>query len=191
MPDFSPNVDAGEQVEQEWPVLDEVVEYDTGWFTAGYDLVERPDGETAKYYWIRPADAVTVVAVEDDQLVLVEQYRPRLRDTFLECPSGGIDEGESVLDAAARELREETGFEAAHLEHLTTYYPSGWDRYTRSVVFATGLTPGEQELDDGEYLDVRTLPVERALSVLGGDRETPSVGWGLPPVLLAREAGLL
>ena len=191
MSDFSPTADASEQAPNEWPVRDEVVEYETDWFTAGYDLVERPDGEEAKYYWTHPSDAVSVVAVEDGELVLVEQYRPRFRDTFLECPGGGIDEGETVVDAAARELREETGFAAGHLEQLTTYYPSGWDRYTRSVVFATDLTPAEQELDDGEYLHVRTVSVEAAVAELHGDPDDPSVGWGLPPVLVAREAGLL
>lgn len=60
---------------------------------------------------------------------------------------------ESYAEAAARELRGETGLSADTFTHLTTYYPSATTRYKRVVVVAEGLSGGEPMLDDEEFLD--------------------------------------
>lgn len=173
----------------EWPLLDTVVEYETPYFESGYDLVERPDGVRGRYYWLHPPDAATVVAVTGaGEVVLVEQYRPRQRRRLLECPGGAVDAGESAREAGRRELREETGYRAGELEVLTEYYPSGWDRYSRTVLAATDLTPGDPAHDEGEFIEVRTLDPEAALARA---REPPAHGWLLTPLLLARDAGVI
>ena len=174
-----------------WPVRDVVVEWETDYFDAGYDVVERPDGERANYYWLRPNDAVIVVAVtDDDEVVVVEQYRPRTRMRALGLPAGAIDEGEAVDAAARRELREETGYDAAQVTYVDSYVPSGWTRYVRHVYFAEDLTPGEQDLDDGEFIDVDTIPVDDLVGTAHA-REGPVNGGVLTPVLVAREAGFV
>ena len=66
-----------ELADPEWSVVESVTEYETGWYTGGYDLVDQPDGSRKKYYWAELAPAVVIVAVTDDQLLFVEQYRPR------------------------------------------------------------------------------------------------------------------
>jgi ADP-ribose pyrophosphatase len=171
----------------QWPVLGTETEYENPFFGAGYDRVERPDGTRGDYYWIDPVDGVTVVALDDGEVVLVEEYRPRQRRTFLTVPGGAVDAGEDVRRAARRELREESGYEAETVEYVRSYYPDGWVRHRRHVTVATGLSAGPQELDETEFIAVRTLPVEAAFEAVLDS----GAGWGLGPLLVAREAGHL
>lgn len=168
-----------------WPVHETAVTWETPFFTAGQDVVERPSGERADYYWLDPADAATIVAVEDGDVLFVRQYRPRHRTATLELPTGGVDEGESPREAAHRELREETGFSADSLTHLESYIPSGWLRYHRHVFVAEGLTPGETALEAGEAIETVRVPAADALSrARATDGEVMENA--LTPLLLAR-----
>ena len=172
------------------PVVEEVVEYETGWVTAGYDLVGQPDGTTKRYYWARLPPAAVVVAVHGDDLLLVEQYRPTVRETQLELPAGVVEDGETFLEAGVRELREETGFAAGDAELLADFWTStGLLRHRRGVVLATDLhDAGEVAHDSNEFLVPRSVPTDEALSVA---RTDPTNDATLEGVLLAREAGVL
>jgi ADP-ribose pyrophosphatase len=173
-----------------WPVHETTVTWETPFFTAGRDVVERPSGERADYYWLDPADAATIVAVDDGDLLFVRQYRPRHKTSTLELPTGGVDAGESPRQAARRELREETGFSPDSLTHLESYIPSGWLRYHRHVFVAEGLTPGETELDAGEAIETVRVPAAQALSrARATDGEVMESA--LTPILLAQADGLL
>jgi ADP-ribose pyrophosphatase len=174
----------------DWPVLDVETVWENAFFAAGYDAVERPTGERAEYYWVEPADAVMVVALDGDDVVMVEQYRPRARRRTLELPAGGIDSGEVPETAARRELREETGYVADELAHVETYFPSGWVRYVRHVFVAEDPNPGEQALDDGEFVDVTRVPADEAIDRVR-DQPGPTDGGALTPLSLARDAGYL
>ncbi len=93
---------------------------ETAFSTPWFDLVAKTmrPGE-APYYSLRLPDYAAIIAITDDQRVLaVRQYRPALERYALEFPSGIVDPGESPDAAALRELREETGYEAAELEPL-------------------------------------------------------------------------
>lgn len=175
--------------EDDWQVVESVAEYETGWYTGGYDLVEQPDGSTKKYYWAELPPAVVILAVEDGAVVFVEQYRPVIGEHCLECPAGIVEDGESYEVAGARELREETGFDAGEITLLEDFYCStGVLRHERGIVFAEELTPVEQNLDDNEFLSVHTIPVEDALAAA---REDPANDATIEALLLAREDGFL
>jgi len=172
-----------------WPVVESVVEYDTPWYTGGYDLVEQPDGTRKRYYWATLPPAAVVVAVTDDQLVMVEQYRPVIGEHCLELPAGIVEDGESPTAAGARELREETGFEPAGVSLLESFWcATGLLRHRRHIVFAEGLDPVERDLDENEFLDVRAVPIKAALDRA---RAAPANDATIEGLLLAREAGLL
>ena len=173
----------------EWPVSERAAEYETGWYTGGYDRVVQPDGSEKNYYWAELPGAVVVVARTEDSLVLVDQYRPTIRERCLELPAGIVEDGESYATAGARELREEAGFDAAGVSLVEKFWCStGVLKHRRGIVFAEGLEPVERELDDNEFLSVRTVPIEDALDVA---RREPANDATIEGILLAREEGLL
>ena len=174
---------------EEWPIVETAVEYETGWYTAGYDLVEQPDGSRKRYYWAELAPAVVVVAATDESVIFVEQYRPTIRRTQLELPAGIVEEGESFTAAAERELREETGFAAEGLALLqTAWVATGALRHQRGFVFAEGLEPVEADLDENEFLTVTSVPRSEVVARV---REPSTNDATIEGVLLAREEGLL
>jgi ADP-ribose pyrophosphatase len=192
----------------EWELLEERTEYETGWYDGGYDLLEQPDGTQKRYYWADLPPAVVVVAridagvladmdgvagadagAGDDRILFVEQYRPTIRETHLELPAGIVEDGESYTGAATRELEEETGFRPSSTALLQEYaVATGVLRHDRAIVYAEGLEPGERELDSNEFLEVTTVPVGEALERA---REQPTNDATLGGLLLAKEDGLL
>ncbi|PSQ30948.1 NUDIX hydrolase [Halobacteriales archaeon QS_9_67_15] len=173
----------------EWRALARETEYGTGWYDGGYDRVEQPDGSEKSYYWAELPDAVVVVACSGDELVLVDQYRPVIREQCLELPAGIVEDGESFTTAGARELREETGFDPAGVSLIEEFWCStGVLRHRRGIVFAEGLEPVGRDLDGNEFLSVTTVPIDDALDAA---RRQPANDATIEGILLAREDGLL
>ena len=173
----------------EWHVVESETEYETGWYTGGYDLVELPDGRSKKYYWAELPPAAVVVSVVDGDVLMVEQFRPTIRELCYELPAGIVEDGESFTAAGARELREETGFEPNSTALLEEFWCStGVLRHKRGIVWAEGLEPATRKLDGNEFLAVRTVPVAEALERA---REPPANDATIEGILLAEEAGLI
>jgi 8-oxo-dGTP pyrophosphatase MutT (NUDIX family) len=120
-------------------------------------------GADIGFFLIDTPDWVNVVAVTaDDRLVLVRQFRHGSERVSLEIPGGLIDPHEQdPAAAAARELREETGYEAARIEPLGVMNPNPALFTNRCFVYlATGCRPvGDLAMDPGEDIEVVTVPV--------------------------------
>ena len=175
--------------DHDWPVVESNLEYDTGWYDGGYDLVEQPDGSRKRYYWAALDPAVVIVATTGEEVLMVEQYRPAIGEHCLELPAGLVEDGESFTTAGARELREETGFDPAGVSLVEDFWcATGVLRHRRGIVFAEGLEPVAVDRDSNEFLSVTTVPVEEALARA---REEPANDATIEGILLARADGLL
>ena len=169
--------------------FDSVSEYETRWYTTGYDVVSQPNGSQNTYYWVEMAPAVIVVATTETDLVLVEQYRPVVGRLMIECSAGVIEHGESITEAGARELEEETEDRARSVELLQTYNPSpAVLRQEWSIVHATELALGETRRDENEFLDGQTVPLEKATTVV---REDSANGATLAALFVAADESIV
>jgi len=126
------------------------------------DLVEVKDGGTSYREIIEHSGGVAVAAVTDDnQMILVRQYRKAAEQDILEIPAGRREDQEDPLVAAMRELREETGYTARKFSHLTSFYATiGYCTEVIHVYLATGLTPGETDFDEHEAIEMETYPID-------------------------------
>ncbi len=127
------------------------------------DEVVFPNGKESSREIVEHRGAVAVAAVDDEGCVyLVRQFRYAFGEELLEIPAGKLEEGEesTQLEAAIRELREETGLTAKTVDYLGVIYPSVGMLTERIYIYlARGLTQGEMDLDEDEYLNVERVPV--------------------------------
>ncbi len=130
------------------------------------DKVELPNGETGERELVEHPGGVAVVAVDDEEnLILVEQYRKPYERNLLEIPAGKLDKGEDIELCGRRELEEETGYIADKFEYLGECYPSvGYTNEIIRIFLATKLTKTSQHLDDDEFLNVYKIPIKEMLS---------------------------
>ncbi|WP_411347384.1 NUDIX domain-containing protein [Paenibacillus sp. WLX2291] len=127
------------------------------------DTVQLPNGETSKREIIRHNGAVAVLAIHDDKMIVVEQFRQPLGRTQVEIPAGKLEIGEDPKDAIARELKEETGYEAKELKLLFSFYTSpGFADELIHLYLADELIEGEAKLDEDEFLEMSTITLEQA-----------------------------
>ena len=136
------------------------------------DRVRLPNGNQSVRELLRHVGAVCVVPVTDDGRVVVErQYRYPIDQVITEIPAGKLDSpDEDRLSAAQRELREETGFTADRWTDMGLYYPAAaYSDEKITMYLAQGLHNGEQHLDEGEFLNVETVPIaELVEDILSG-----------------------
>lgn len=134
------------------------------------DQVRLPDGTTAQREYVVHPGAVMIVpllqtATGSTELVLERQYRYPVQQVMVEFPAGKLDAGESTLRCAQRELREETGYTAREWARAGVLHPVvSYSTEFIEIWFARGLQAGERRLDEGEFLDVFTLPVDQLLA---------------------------
>jgi len=143
------------------------------------DTVDLADGRTALREVVEHAEVVAIVPLDaDGNVVLVRQYRRPAKDALLEIPAGGIDDGESIKDAAQRELQEETGYRAERLERLSGFFVApGYCTEFIHLLLATGLSESAIAGDEDEDIVIERLPLAQAMDLIatGEIRDAKSI----------------
>lgn len=132
------------------------------------DTVELPDKKYSKREIVEHPGGVAVVGITDDnEILLVSQYRKAVGRVLLELPAGKLEVNEEPKETAIKELREETGYRAERLEYLLEFYTSpGFSTEKVYIFLAENLVKGDQELEAGEYIDVLTYKIDDLVEMI-------------------------
>jgi ADP-ribose pyrophosphatase len=155
-----------------WRTLSTRPIYANKWISVREDVVGLPDGRTTIYGVVSCGACVGLLPfIDRDRLLLVRQYRYVARRSTWEMPTGGVHGGETLEQAAQRELAEEVGHRARRLVHLSTYHTSkSVVDETAHLFLAEGLYPDKKAPDEMEFIDVREFPFDTVLRmVLDGE----------------------
>jgi len=132
----------------------------------------QADGRRREREIVEHVPGAAVVAVDaNGQVLLVRQLRPAVDAHLLELPAGLVDPGEAPIEAARRELAEETGFAAQRMEPLVRFFTSpGFCTELMHIFVATDLVAAAVHPDDDEEIELVRMPFERAIDqVLSGE----------------------
>jgi len=159
---------------QKWELLDSQYIIQRPWLTARCDKVQLPDGRiNSEYYILEYPTWVNVIAMTTEgQFLMVEQYRHGLQDVFTELVAGVVESGEKPLEAAKRELLEETGYANGQWELLTvlSQNPASTTNLTYCFIARNVEKICGQNLDETEDVAVKLLSETEVLNMLMNDK---------------------
>jgi ADP-ribose pyrophosphatase len=116
---------------------------------------------------VHPGAVVILPILDPGRIVMIRNYRHAVDATLWELPAGTREPDEPVVETAGRELIEETGYHAGHLEPLIAFYTSPGILSERMHAFvATDLAPGDQALEHGEQIDVEVVGMNRVRTLM-------------------------
>jgi len=160
-----------------WTRISKETAFETHWIKVeSHDCLD-PAGNPATYGTVHFKNkAVGIIPYEDGLITLVGQYRFPLREYSWELPEGGCPEGSTPLEAAKRELKEETGLSAQNFKpfmklHLSNSITDEW----AIVYLATGLTQGEAQPEDSEVLRLRKITLEDLIEEIEDGKITDAI----------------
>ncbi len=126
-----------------------------------------PDGKPCKREIVEHSGGACVLYVKEGKVLLVRQYRYAYGESLYEIPAGKLERGEDPILAAKRELEEEAGVLADDLRLLYVLYPTpGYTNEKIYIYHALSANEGRVHLDEGEFLDVEYIPLEKAKEML-------------------------
>ena len=184
-----------EQYHNPWVVLDKHTAYENPWIKVIHHEVINPSGNKGIYGQVHyKNNAIAIIPVDNNMnTFLVGQYRFPLDLYCWELPEGGCPFGEIPLEAAKRELQEETGLVAQHWELLGNAHLSNSVSDELSYIYlATGLSQESAMPEETEQLEVKKLPLTEAFKMVNQGNITDSLSViGLQKVELLLLKGLL
>lgn len=141
------------------------------------DHVQEPEGIVSRRDVIRHSGSAVILAVDaagnpQDPLIVIErQYRHAAGRYMWEIPAGRIEPGEAPLPGAKRELLEETGYRAKRWSKMVRFYASpGFLGEWMQIYLAEGLSSGESQPDEDEYIEHRQIPLSEAIAWIGSGK---------------------
>ncbi|RJX28260.1 MAG: NUDIX hydrolase [Dethiobacter sp.] len=140
--------------------------YDGKIISIRLDKVCLPDGKESfrEIVEMTNAGAVAIVPIEENEVYFVRQFRKPVEKILLEIPAGRVEPGEDPEECARRELTEEIGYCPAELEQLSFFYSSpGFSNEVLYLYLARGLVKKQVNRDEGEFMEVVSLPLPEAL----------------------------
>jgi ADP-ribose pyrophosphatase len=152
-------------------VLKSRIVYRAPVFYVTSEIVREPSGITARRDIIRHPGSVVVLAVDlqgrQRRVLLAKQFRYAAGREMWELPAGRVDPGETALEGAKRELREETGYRARKWSKAMFFYVSpGFLDETMTIFLAEGLEPGEASPEEDEVIRPTLVPLMRAMEMV-------------------------
>ena len=166
------------KVRGSWRQLDQQLVYENPWISVTHENVLTPAGTAGIYGVVHfKSRAVGVVPLDDEGYVwLVKQFRYPLNQYSIEIPEGGSLLGDNMLEAAKRELREETGLTANRWTHLLDLHTSNSVTDESGAVYlAQGLTQGEMALEVTEDIEVLRVSLAEAIDWIFAGKITDSL----------------
>lgn len=130
--------------------------------------VRLPDGNASKREVIKHPGAVALVAVDDNnKILMVRQFRIAAGKVMLEIPAGTLEPGEPPSECAARELQEETGYKPTQLESLGGIYAApGYTTEFIHLFYASGLVESSLDQDSDEFIEMERISLTDALHMI-------------------------
>lgn len=131
------------------------------------DTVKLINGKTATREYMDHPGASAIIAVENNKIIMVEQFRYPVKEVLLELPAGKIEKGQTPLACAKAELAQETGYRAKKFKKLISFYPaSAFSNEFLHIFIAAGLTPGKTNLDEEEFVNTVKIPLKKAYKMV-------------------------
>ena len=125
------------------------------------DTIEMPNKKYSKREIVEHKPAVVIIAIKGAKLLMVRQFRKAVEKTLLEVPAGLVEIQETPVQAASRELEEETGYLCESPKYIMEFYTSpGYSDEKIDLFLAEDLVKTEQNLDDGEFIEVEEIEIE-------------------------------
>ncbi|SMF87596.1 ADP-ribose pyrophosphatase [Paenibacillus uliginis N3/975] len=135
------------------------------------DTVVLPDGQQATREVVRHPGAVAILALRDNKMLVVDQFRQPLGRCEVEIPAGKLEHGEDPLEAAKRELQEETGYSCGTIRKLQSFYTSpGFADEIIHLYLAEDLTSGNMKPDEDEFLEMSEITLDEAYRLIQEER---------------------
>lgn len=161
-------------LERKWKVLKSEYLSRKPWFTVRHESVELPNGaQIPDYYIFEYPEWVNIIAITtDNKIVFITQYRHGLGATSYEIPAGTVESSDvSTLEAAKRELLEETGYSGGEWsKHMViAANPATQNNLTYCYIAHNVVKTANQNLDNGEDIDVELLTIDEVYELLSTD----------------------